>query len=427
MRFGGSKNASMCVMVCPMFALRRSDLPNQRSKSNGCGNLRALLLVPILASVTALSGCDKKAEETAAASATEAAGRRLVDMELPVSLRTTDSQPVNAYEVEATSEGIHLGGSPVQKLEKGNPAPEDVRDGILPKLEAALRGQSKSTVALRLEAIIPYETLALILNTAKQVGVNNAAFQVREVGSSPKTGWIAVDNYVMASRADDVPPIPTVNALSWDDFTKNWDTVTKACRQAPSGNCAYADKNFARGGTLKIELHTSGRGLNVNFYRRGLTPAQEHEEEVKRTKELAKKKESFLQGHISHEEMVEFLLLGDPSTQAFFQFRYQEALASPSALTDTIGALCHQQKCPIEISADKVSPMVRVVSLLGAAFPNGQQQPAYAFEMPWTKRPVPTGLPEWAARELEQNEILDGKIAPAPTPATAAKKKKKKD
>lgn len=410
-----------------MFALRRSDLPNQRSKSNGCGNLRALLLVPILASATAFSGCDKKAEETAAASATEAAGRRLVDMELPVSLRTTDSQPVNAYEVEATSEGIHLGGSPVQKLEKGNPAPEDVRDGILPKLEAALRAQSKSTIALRLEAIIPYETLALILNTAKQVGVQNAAFQVREVGSSPKTGWIAVDNYVMASRADDVPPINTVNALSWDDFTKNWDTVTKACRQAPSGNCAYADKNFARGGTLKIELHTSGRGLNVNFYRRGLTPAQEHEEEVKRTKELAKKKESFLQGHISHEEMVEFLLLGDPSTQAFFQFRYQEALASPSALTDTIGALCHQQKCPIEISADKVSPMVRVVSLLGAAFPNGQQQPAYAFEMPWTKRPVPTGLPEWAARELEQNEILDGKIAPAPAPATAAKKKKKKD
>jgi biopolymer transport protein ExbD len=395
-----------------MFALRRSDLPNQRSKSNGCGNLRALLLVPILASATALNGCDKKAEETAAASATEAAGRRLVDMELPVSLRTTDSQPVNAYEVEATSEGIHLGGSPVQKLEKGNPLPEDVRDGILPKLEAALRGQSKSTIALRLEAIIPYETLALILNTAKQVGVNNAAFQVREVGSSPKTGWIAIDNFVMASRADDVPPIQTVNPLSWDDFTKKWEIITKACRTAPSGNCAYADKNFARGGTLKIELHTSGRGLNINFFRRGLTPAQEHDEEVKRTKELAKKKEAFLQGHISHDEMVEYLLLGDPSTQALFQFRYQEALASPSALTDTIGALCHQQKCPIEIAADKISPMVRVVSLIGAAFPNGTQQPAYAFEMPWTKRPVPTGLPEWAARELEKNEILDGKVGP---------------
>lgn len=403
-------------MVCPMFALRRSHLPNQRSKSNGCGSLRSLLLIPIvvpLLTATGLSGCKRETEETAAASATEAAGRRLVDMELPVSLRTTDTQPVNAYELEATSEGIHLGSSPVLKLDKGKPAPEDVRDGVLPKLEAALRGQNKSTIALRLEAIVPYETLALILNTAKQVGVINAAFQVREVGSSPKTGWIAVDNYVMASRADDVPPIQTANALSWDDFTKNWDTITKACRTAPSGNCAYSDKNFARGGTLKIELHTSGRGLNINFFRRGLTPAQEHDEEVKRTKELAKKKESFLQGHISHDDMMEYLLLGDPSTQALFQFRYQEALAHPSALTDTIGALCHKQKCGIEIAADKISPMVRVISLIGAAFPNGTQQPAYAFEMSWTKRPLPTGLPEWASRELEKNEMLDGKIGPS--------------
>src|SRR6185312_7168493 len=182
------------------------------------------------------------------------------------------------------------------------------------------------------------ETAAMILHTAKQAGVNNAAFQMREVGSTPKTGWLSFDNYVMSSRADDVPPIETAKALSWDDFTSQWDTITKACSAAPSGNCAYADKNFARGGTLKIELHTSGRGLNINFFRRGLTPAQERDEEVKRTKELAKKKESFLQGHITHDEMVEYLLLGDPSTQALFQFRYQEALAHPSALTDTIGA-----------------------------------------------------------------------------------------
>jgi hypothetical protein len=28
--------------------------------------------------------------------------------------------------------------------------------------------------------------------------------------------------------------------------------------------------------------------------------------------------------------------------------------------------------------------------------------------MPWTKRPIPTGLPEWASRELEKNEMLEG-------------------
>jgi hypothetical protein len=261
---------------------------------------------------------------------------------------------------------------------------------------------------MRLEAIIPYETVALVLNTAKQVGVMNAAFQVREVGNTTRTGWLNVDSYVMSSRADDVPPIQTVNAKSWDAFTAKWKDVTSACRTAASGNCAYADTNFAKGGTLKIELHTSGRGLNINFFRRGLTPAQEHEEEVKRKKDLAKKKESFLQGHISHEEMVEYLLLGDPSTQALFQFRYQEALAAPSALSQTIAPVCGQDRCGVLIAADKISPMVRMITLMGAAFPDGSTQPAYAFEMPWTKRPIPTGLPEWASRELEKNEMLEG-------------------
>jgi hypothetical protein len=41
------------------------------------------------------------------------------------------------------------------------------------------------------------------------------------------------------------------------------------------------------------------------------------------------------------------------------------------------------------------------------------QIPVFAYEMPWTKRPPPTGLPKWAARELEKNEILGGKYEAA--------------
>jgi hypothetical protein len=301
---------------------------------------------------------------------------------------------------------LRLNGTPVIALQKGVIADADKRDGVIPKLEAQLKSQNRANIALRLEAILPYETVAFILNTAKQAGVMNAAFQVREVGNSNKTGWLAADSFVMSSKADDTPPIQTVSPKSWEAFTAKWKAVTEACRTAPSGNCAYADSNFAKGGTLKIELYTSGRGINVNFFQRGLTPEQEHEEEVRRNKELAKKKEQFLQGHLTHEQMVEYLLLGDPATQALFQFRYQEGLSAPSALTSTIAPICHQDRCGVEVAADEISPMVRVVSLMGAAFPDGTPSPAYAFEMPWTKKPKPTGLPEWAARELEKNELL---------------------
>jgi hypothetical protein len=338
------------------------------------------------------------------ASAADEVGRPLNDMELPVSLRTRDSQPSDAHQVEVTTEQMRLGGTPVIALANGRVADTDKSNGIIPKLEARLRSPSHAGLALRLQANLPYDTLALILSTAKQAGVMNAAFQVRETGNTNKTGWLSADSYVMSSKADDVPPISTVTPIQWEAFTAKWSSVTEACRTAPTGNCAYADNNFARGGVLKIELFSSGRGVNVDFYQRGLTADQEKAEEQKRTKELAKKKEDFLQGRISHDDMVSFLLLGDPSTQALFQFRYQEALTAPSSLTGTIAPLCHQAKCGVVVAADEISPLVRVVSMMGAAFPDGTPAPAYAFEMPWTKK-MPANLPQWADDVLAKEAL----------------------
>lgn len=405
-----------------MFALSRS---NHRLRSSQLSGITALLLLQL--SAAGVVGC-KRAEEQAppGASAADEVGRALGDLEIPVSLRTKDAQPTNAHKLEATTEQLRVNGAPVIALNKGVVAPEDQREGVIPKLETALRAQSQSTIAVRFEAIIPYETLALVLNTAKQAGVMNAAFQVREVGSSPKVGWLTADSYVMTSRADDMPPIQTVSARPWEDFKDKWKASYDACRASSSGNCAYADSNMARGGTLKVELHTSGRGINVNFYQRGLTPEQEREEEIRRNKELAKKKEQFLQGHLTHDEMVEFLLLGDPATQALFQFRYQEALATTSAITKTIAPVCHTERCGVVVAADPVSPLVRVFSLIGAAFPDGTTQPAYAFEMPWTKRPPPTNIPEWAERELEKQALLEGRVEPTAKAAKNGKKDKKK-
>jgi hypothetical protein len=393
----------MSGMVCPMFALSGS----QRS------TVASGFLAALLAFGGASAGCKSNDSETSASSATaaDAQGRPLGDLELPVSLRSRDSQPSDAHALEATTEQLRLNGSVVLPLSKGEFADADkTAEGVVPKLEAALRAQSHNTLALRLQAIIPYETVALILNTAKQAGVMNASFQVRETGNSPKTGWLSADSFVMTSKADDLPPIKTAPEKSWDAFTAKWKQVTEACRSAPTGNCAYADANFAKGGTLKIELFASGRGININFFQRGLTPDQQHEEEMRRNKDLAKKKEQFLQGHMTHEQMVSYLLLGDPATQALFQFRYQEALSAPSALTGTIAPLCQGERCGVTVAADSISPMVRVFSMIGAAFPDGATGPAFAFEMPWTQKPKPTGLPEWAQRELEKNEILDGKV-----------------
>ena len=348
----------------------------------------SLVFLPSL--LGTLLACDKDEEEKPAASAENEVIRPLADMELSVSLRTKDSPYGGAATVESTTEQMQVEGVPVATLEKGRVVKADQQNGIIPKLLDKLRG--KSAVAMRLQANVGYETMALILNTAKQAGVHNAALQVRKTGASPETGWLALPNFVMASKADDLPVIPGTTARSWNDFTEHWEEVYRACRTAPTGSCAYVNKNFAEGGTLRMELMASGQGINVNFFRRGLTPQQEKEEEEKRQAQLNAKKEDFLQGRITEEEMIEALLLGDPSTYALFQFRYQEALGTPSPIETTMAPMCQGIKCAIVITADPITMVTRIVSLLGAAFPDGKPAPALAFEMPWTKKPPPEDL-----------------------------------
>jgi hypothetical protein len=314
---------------------------------------------------------------------------------LPVSLRNSDSAPGDARTVEATTEQLRIDGAPVIALDNGKVKDGDVSDGVITKLASTLSSPSRSTIALRLQANIPYDTMALVLNTAAKAGMHNAAIQVRGTGESTKLGWLVVNNFVMTARADDIPDFGALKPHGWNDFTEKWQEIHDACRTSSSGNCAYVNENFASGGTLKIELLASGRGLNIDFFRRGLTDAQQREEYEKRAKYVASKKEDYLQGRLSHDELVEILLLGEPSEYALFQFRYQEALKKDhSAISATLAPLCSQTRCGIVLSSDRFTPIVRMTSLIGAAFPDGTQAPAFAFEMPWTPRPKYV-KPEW--------------------------------
>jgi hypothetical protein len=367
-----------------------------------CISFRWFRALCLICNVAVAAGCGwikGESDTPPGASAADEVGRALPDFELPVSLRLHDAPPANARQIEATDEQLRIDGDPVVALIKGRVAAVDQAQGVIPKLAERLRSPAHATLALRLQANLPYETAALVLNTAHGAGVFNAAFQVREVGEAKQTGWLAVNGYAMSSKADDVPKLVSVQAKSWNAFTEQWQPIFDGCRTAPNGNCAYVNDNFAEGGTLKIELMASGRGININFFRRGLTPEQEAEEENMRARLLAVKKEDFLQGRIDHDEMVEALLLGDPSTYALFQFRYQEALKSPSALTKTMAPMCHKEKCGIVVTADSITPMLNVVTMIAAAFPDGTPMPAIAFEQPWTERPKPAVLSEWIAQQ----------------------------
>jgi hypothetical protein len=146
--------------------------------------------------------------------------------------------------------------------------------------------------------------------------------------------------------------------------------------------------NVAKGGNLKIVLHASGQGVNVNFFRAGLTPEELAAEEAARKAELATKKEDFMQGRgVTKTDLEKELLEGDPANEALFQFRAKEALELPSAVSQVMEPLCGTKACGAIVSADSNTLMVRVVSLIGAAFADGSAPPVLAFELPWTEKP----------------------------------------
>jgi hypothetical protein len=343
---------------------------------------------------------DKGAEEGEDAPLAPALGV----LELPVSLRTGDPAPDNAFTVEANPNELRAEGKVVTPLENGAVPKDKQANGIIAPLKAALTG-GRAHVALKLHSSLPYETIALILNTANSVGVRHATFEVRKPGGGSETGWLRAENFTMTPRTVEEVKFANIPARSWNDFPALWEDIYNGCRTSQSGSCAYVQENVAEGGKLQIVLHASGRGVNINFHRVGFTAEQLAEERQKQEAALAEKKKTFLDGRMSQTDLEKALLEGAPATQALFQFRDKEAFASPSALSATIAPACGKKACGVVVSADRNTMGVRIMSLIGAAFPDGAAPPTLAFEQPWTEKPkiiappTPEGEPEAAAED----------------------------
>lgn len=360
----------------------------------------------VFAVLGALFACGA-AEEEAVKEAPK--GPVLGILELPVSLRAGDNAP-DGRKVEVGLGELRVDDQTVMTLEGGKvPAAERTGDE-LPKLKAALQTPAKSSISLSAHSGVPYETVALILSSAHAAGVRDLAIHVRKPGGSTEAGYLVLKGFAMTPRTDDEVALPSVEALKWDDMTAQWQAMHDACATSQTGSCAYVPNEPAKGGRLKIVLHAAGQGVNLNFFRVGLSPEELAAEEAARKASLAKKKEDLIQGRgVSQTDVAAEMEAGEPASEALFQFRSQDALQAPSALSETMRPLCGNRSCGVVVSAESPTLFVRVASLIGAAFPDGGASPVAAFEMPWTKKPVPPPVPP-----------------PAPVPAAEPEPTKKK-
>ena len=238
-----------------------------RKKSVLTRGLAAVVLTAGIASTFAGCGGDKAKE------APPPSGPIVSVLELPVSLRSAGKPASDAANLEVSLNEIHLAGQTVLTLNAGSAQAADRQADQLPKLAAALAAGPHKSVALAVASGVPYETVALVLATAKASGVAQIAFQVRAPGASVSAHSV-VDDYDVQPKtnSDQGATFAGLTARPWSDFAGQWDAVQNGCRSSQTGNCAYKPEKVATGGELKIVLHAAGQGVNVEFFRIGPPP-----------------------------------------------------------------------------------------------------------------------------------------------------------
>ncbi len=73
---------------------------------------------------------------------------------------------------------------------------------------------------------------------------------------------------------------------------------------------------------------------------------------------------------------------GDPSTEAQYTLRAEQAARPESPVTSILKPVCGDQACAVVLEAEGISLAARVISTLGAAFPDGSPEPYVAMLRP---------------------------------------------
>jgi hypothetical protein len=290
-------------------------------------------------------------------------------LEVPISLRNDGPTPTNALTVEIGMTALHVDHHALFDMTGGRiPAAEVTPTGISSLLTRVQSLPARGTAALTIYATVPYGTTVRVMQTLLAAGYHDFVFAVRGADGSPTIRWLAMSSPEIAPTEGDVPMEGTVRP--WEDFTSHWSEVYDACRAGHYVDCDGLPSVSAPGGNLQLELWTRGSGMILRF----------DQVDVGDAGVPAAPTVAMLPGVPQPES-------GDdppprPFTTGAFSFRAEEATQATSAISGTTRPVCATAVCPTVVVADEITPTMRVLSLLGAAFPNGTTAPRLAFRLP---------------------------------------------
>jgi len=334
---------------------------------------RTVIVCGLLACVLAV-GCDDE-EEVEEESPDPIVGV----MELPISLRNTASAPSNAVFVEVSPTALRVDRHTVLELTGGR-IPSGSRSGetLSTVMEAVNSGPARRAATIELHVNTPWETTSLILGSLKAANIHTVGFKVRKPGGVADMGYLVVENYSVQAASADPAELEGPTQRDWDEFVEVWQESYEGCRR-PDANqdthyvdCTYKPQVALEGGMLEIRFFSRGSALKAEFNRFG---AEEIDEAA------AAPGPAMLEGIAPDpgaEEEVEYTPVGNGA----FTWRFDGAVADLSPISAAFRPLCGAGPCGIAVTGDKETMTMRLISFIGAAFPDGSGAPQIVFHVP---------------------------------------------
>lgn len=299
-------------------------------------------------------------------------------MEVPISLRNDGPPPSDAIQLQASPSELHVNGQRVLTLERGRiPAAEIGPEGVT-KLRAAIAAApARSRAQLVLHAMVGYGTLARSVQALTEAGYREVSIAVRPLtsGAPPASmSWLALSapRIAPAGAAPVDPAQFGGTSRNWSDFTAHWQETYDACRAARYIDCDPVPLATPEDGLLQVTLWARGQGMQIRFQRIGPPvpdPAQP-------------RGPALIEGVRREPAGAGEEVPPTPDTDAVFTFRAEVATSADSGISQSMRPACGAAPCFTVLEADEETPVMRVVSFLGAAFPNGSAMPQLVLRLP---------------------------------------------
>ena len=312
-------------------------------------------------------GCDEEEENQ------ESADPIVGVMELPISYRYDPSAPSGAVEIEIGPSNLRVDAHTVVELENGKIPDGAVVGSVITELKHAIEsGPARRAAKLRILGATPWRTTTMVLATLKAANVSDIAFEVRQ-GAGTEAGYLALGQWDVRDQSDEFHEPPATYARSWSEIADVWEEMYGACRDGQYVDCAFKPAAIAEGGKMHMTLFARGNGVKIDLQRYG---APEPEQ-------AAAPEPALLDGIAPDPAEQEEEL--PPATTAAFTWRYQATTPSAdeeNVVAKTLRPLCGSRPCGALVEAEAQTPTMRVISLLGAAFPNGTDAPYVMLQVP---------------------------------------------